>query len=216
MTISPMHDHTSTGDDRTGSGDDAGHVIDPGVTLGYRVERFAAEPLVLGDRARLRSGTILYDGSTIGRNLQTGHNVIVREECEIGDDVSIWSNTVIDYGCRIGNNVKIHTNIYIAQYTVIEDGAFLAPGVSIANDLYPGSDESADVMRGPYIEAGAQIGVGATLLPYVRIGAGAIIGSGAVVARDVPPGMVAYGNPARATKMVADLQPIDERVRDEP
>ncbi len=190
--------------------------IDPGVILGYRVERFDADPLVLGPDARLRSGTILYDGTTIGARLQTGHNVIVREECEIGDDVAIWSNSVIDYGCRIGHRVKIHTNIYIAQFTVIEDDAFLAPGVSIANDLYPGSDASAEVMRGPVIERGAQIGVNTTLLPYVRVGAGAIIGSGSVVSRDIPPGVVAYGNPARPTKLVSDLQPIDERVGDTP
>lgn len=207
MTVSPTSDDLTIierDDDR----------IDPGVILGYRVERFDAEPLVLGPDARLRTGTVLYDGSTIGARLQTGHNVIVREQCEIGDDVAIWSNSVIDYGCRIGDGVKIHTNIYVAQFTVIEEGAFLAPGVAIANDLYPGSDASADVMRGPHIEAGAQIGVGATLLPYVRIGAGAIIGSGAVVSRDIPAGTVAYGNPARPTKMVADLQPIDERVGD--
>lgn len=186
--------------------------IDDNVRLRYPVERCDVPELVMGDGARLRSGTIIYDGSVIGSGLSTGHNVIVREQCTLGDNVSIWSNTVIDYGCVIGNDVKIHTNIYVAQFTVIEDGAFLAPGVSIANDLYPGSDESADLMRGPHIEAGAQIGVGATLLPYVRIGAGAIVGSGAVVTKDVPPGTVVVGSPARVTKTVADLAPIAQRV----
>lgn len=189
-----------------------GSLLDENVRIGYPVERCEVPQLVMGDGARLRSGTIIYDGSVIGAALTTGHNVIVREQCTIGDNVSIWSNTVIDYGCVIGNDVKIHTNIYVAQFTVIEDGAFIAPGVSIANDLYPGSEESADLMRGPHIEAGAQIGVGATLLPYVRIGAGAIVGSGAVVTKDVPPGTVVVGSPARVTKAVADLAPIAERV----
>lgn len=188
--------------------------IDQNVQLDYIVERYDAPPLVLGPGARIRSGSILYRGSTVGANLQTGHNVVLREECELGDDVSIWSNSVIDYGCRIGNDVKIHTNCYVAQFTVIEDGAFLAPGVSIANDLYPGSAESAEVMQGPHIEAGAQIGVGVTLLPMVRIGAGAMIGSGSVVTRDIPAGMVAVGNPARPTKPVSDLEDIQERVGD--
>lgn len=190
--------------------------FDDGVVLGYLVERRVdVDPLTLGPGARLRSGTIVYDGSRIGRDFQTGHNVIVREQCEIGADVSIWSNSVIDYGCQIGDGVKIHSNCYIAQFTVIEDGAFLAPGVSIANDLYPGSDASAAVMRGPYIEAGAQIGVNVTILPYVRIGAGAMVGSGAVVTKDIPPGMVAVGNPARPTKSVADLAPIETRAGDD-
>lgn len=186
--------------------------IDEGVDLNYPVERFDAPDLSLGAGARLRSGTILYAGSRIGDDFQTGHNVIVREECDIADDVAIWSNTVIDYGVKIGTGVKIHTNCYIAQHTIIEDGAFLAPGVSIANDLYPGSDRSAELMTGPVIGAGAQIGVGATILPYVKIGAGAMIGSGSVVTRDVPAGMVAIGNPARPTKPVSDLTPIDDRI----
>ena len=56
---------------------------------------------------------------------------------------------MVDYGCRIGDRVKIHANCYIAQFTVIEDDAFLAPGVTIANDLYPGDAESARLMAGP-------------------------------------------------------------------
>lgn len=186
--------------------------VDDGVRLAYLSGRCANRELLLGTGAIIRSGTVLYAGTNIGDGFATGHNVIVREECSIGDDVAIWSNTVIDYGCTIGDRVKIHSNCYVAQFTVIETGAFLAPGVSIANDLYPGDAESARVMAGPIIEAGAQIGVNATLLPYVRIGAGAIVGSGSVVSRDIPPGMVAFGNPARPTRPVADLPPIDLRV----
>ncbi len=193
------------------NGADLPNVLDENVVVGYQAERGSKEPLDMGGDARLRSGTIIYTGSRIGNGLTTGHNVIVREDCEIGEDVSIWANTVVDYGVRIGDRVKIHTNCYISQFTVIEDDAFMAPGVNCANDLYPGNDESADVMAGPHIGKGAQIGVGVTLLPYVKIGAGAIIGSGAVVTKDIPAGMVAVGNPARVTKAVADLVPISTR-----
>lgn len=48
----------------------------------------------------------------------------------------------------------------------------------IANDLYPGDARSAALMAGPRIGARAQIGVNVTILPYVRIGAGALIGAG--------------------------------------
>ena len=67
-------------------------------------------------------------------------------------------------------------------------------------------------MSGPHIGAGARIGVNVTLLPFVRIGEGALIGSGAVVSRDIPPGAVAYGNPARVRRLVADLAPVAARV----
>lgn len=190
--------------------------IDSGVDIDYPAERRPdAATTRIGDAARLRSGTIVYRGSTIGDRFQTGHNVVVREECDLGDDVAIWTSSIIDYGCVLGDGVKIHSNCYVAQRTVIGDGAFLAPGVSIANDLYPGSDRSAELMTGPVIGAGAQIGVGVTILPYVRIGDGAMIGAGSVVTADIPPGMLAVGNPARVTKSVAELTPIDDRVTDD-
>lgn len=185
---------------------------DEGVLVGYPGSRAGAGPLVLGAGARLRSGTVLYNGSTIGLRLQTGHGVVIREGSEIGDDVSVWSNSVIDYGCRIGSRVKIHCNCYVAQYSEFEDDVFLAPGVTIANDLYPGNDRSAELMAGPKIGAGAQIGVNVTILPFVRIGAGALIGAGSVVTRDIPAGVVAFGNPAVPRRAVAELPDIDGRV----
>lgn len=185
---------------------------DVDVRIGYPVPRTDVEPLALGPGARLRSGTVLYDGTTIGRRLQTGHGVVIREACTIGDDVSVWSNSVIDYGCRIGNRVKIHCNCYVAQYTELEDDVFLAPGVTIANDLYPGDHRSAQLMAGPKIGAGAQIGVNVTILPFVRIGAGTLIGAGSVVTRDIPAEVVAFGNPAVTRRMVAELPDIGGRV----
>jgi acetyltransferase-like isoleucine patch superfamily enzyme len=185
---------------------------DEGVIIGYPVSRGSGGRLVLGAGARLRSGTTLYDGTVIGAGLQTGHGVVIREGCAIGDDVAIWSNSVIDYGCRIGSRVKIHCNCYVAQYTELDDDVFLAPGVTIANDLYPGDARSAEVMGGPRIGKAAQIGVNSTILPYVRIGAGSLIGAGSVVTRDIAPGMVAYGNPAAERGAIADLLNVDQRI----
>jgi acetyltransferase-like isoleucine patch superfamily enzyme len=185
---------------------------DPTSNVGYGSSRSGYDDLILGADARVRSGSTIYFGTRIGRALETGHNVVIREDCVIGDDVAVWSNSVIDYGCRIGHRVKIHSNCYVAQYTEIEDDAFLAPGVNIANDLYPGQAASARVMSGPVIGAGAQIGVNVTILPYVRIGEGALIGAGAVVARDVPANCVAFGNPAEIRGRVGDLKSIESRI----
>ena len=135
--------------------------------------------------------------ASIGARLETGHNVVIREDNVLGDDVKIWNNTTIDYGCRIGHRVKIHTNCYIAQFTVLEDDVFLAPGVAVANDPHPGCAFSSQCMRGPTVRAGAQIGAGVTLLPFVTIGRRALVGAGSVVTRDVPDEVVVAGNPAR-------------------
>jgi acetyltransferase-like isoleucine patch superfamily enzyme len=68
-------------------------------------------------------------------------------------------------------------------------------------------------MAGPLIQVGAQIGVNSTVLPYVTIGAGAIIGAGSVVTKDIPAGAVAYGNPAFVSRRVVDLGDVASRVR---
>jgi acetyltransferase-like isoleucine patch superfamily enzyme len=187
-------------------------LVDEGVITGYQPSHSHGGPLILGQGARLRSGTVIYDGTVIGTGLETGHGVVIREGCAIGDDVAIWSNSVIDYGCRIGSRVKIHCNCYVAQYTELADEVFLAPGVTIANDLYPGNARSAEVLGGPRIGQAAQIGVNSTILPYVTIGAGSLIGAGSVVTRDVPAGVVAFGNPAVERGLVADLPSVDDRI----
>ncbi len=180
-------------------------VVDDGVRLGYRSGRSGLDAnLTIGPNAFLRTGTIIYADSVVGAGLNTGHNVIIREETIVGDNTSIWSNSVIDYGCRIGDNVKIHTNVYVAQFVVIEDDAFLAPGVSIANDPHP---LCADCTRenAPVIKRGARLGVNVTILPGVTVGEYALVGAGSVVSKDVPARSVVYGNPARVAKDVDDL-----------
>lgn len=187
--------------------------IDDNVVLGYMTGRVIPDQtLRIGPDAGIRFGTVIYAGTTIGRGLQTGHNVVIREENIIGDNVGIWSNSVIDYGCRIGSNVKIHTNVYVAQFTTIEDDAFLAPGVTIANDMRPLCAECTHA-GGPTIKRGARIGVNVTILPRVVIGEYALIGAGAVVTKDVPPHAVVYGNPGKVHGSVDEIAcPLHEGV----
>jgi acetyltransferase-like isoleucine patch superfamily enzyme len=68
-------------------------------------------------------------------------------------------------------------------------------------------------MSGPSIREGAQLGVNVTVLPYVVIGEGCLVGAGSVVTRDLPAGSVAFGNPATVSGRVEDLADISTRVR---
>ena len=171
--------------------------IDDGVQLGVRPGRALADyALRIGRNAIVRSGSVLYAGSRIGDGFETGHNVVVREQNEIGSQVKVWNSSTIDYGCVIGDRVKIHSNCYVAQFTTIEDDVFLSPGASLANDPHPGSATHL-CMRGPTIKAGAQIGMNATILPFVTIGERALVGAGAVVTHDVGAGETVAGVPAR-------------------
>ena len=113
-------------------------VVDPAALLGYPTGRhIELRPVRIGDGARIRSGTAIYASVEIGARFETGHNVVIREENRIGDDCAVWNSSTIDYGCVLGHRVKIHCNVYVAQYTIIEDDVFLAPGVIIANDPHP-------------------------------------------------------------------------------
>jgi acetyltransferase-like isoleucine patch superfamily enzyme len=182
-----------------------GAIIDAGVILGYPARNSNEQLLIIGPHARVRSGTIVYSGTCIDSNLETGHNVVIREENVIGGNLRIWSNSIIDYGCKIGDNVRIHVNVYITQFTVIEDDVFIGPGVSLANDVHPGCPDALECMKGPIIQKGAQIGIKTCVLPRVTVGEYAVIGAGSVVTADIPSGTVAYGNPARVVGRIEDL-----------
>lgn len=187
----------------------AGADLDAGIILGYLANRDGSQFLMIGPHAKIRSGTVIYGGSTIGSNLETGHHVIIREQNIIGDNLSVWTNSIIDYGCHIGSNVKIHSNVYIPQFTLIEDDVFIGPCVCLANDIHPGCPQAVNCMTGPLIKKGAQIGINSSILPRVTIGAYAVIGSGSVVTSDIPAGAVAYGNPARVRGHIEDIACIN-------
>jgi acetyltransferase-like isoleucine patch superfamily enzyme len=190
-------------------------IIEEAVMLGYLPSRGVVGILTIGPGAHIRTGSVIYGGSRIGSNLETGHNVIIREENNIGDNFRIWNNSVVDYGCTIGSNVKVHNKVYISQYTVIEDDVFVGPGVTMANDIHPGCPDALKCMRGPCINKGAQIGINCCIMPRVVIGEHSVIGAGSVVTRDIPPGVVAYGNPAQVICDIADIK-CTTGLRDKP
>ncbi len=190
-----------------------GALIDDDVRLGGgHAQGGASHPIEIGRDVRIRGGSMIDDGVRIGDRLETGHNVFIGEDTVIGDDVHIESNTIIEAGCTLGDRVRVQANCYAAAFTTIEDDVTIGPGVGLANDPHPGSENHA-CMRGPTIERGAQIGMNATILPFVTIGQRSVVGAGSVVTRTVPAELVVAGNPARVLKSVSqvtcplDLQP---------
>jgi acetyltransferase-like isoleucine patch superfamily enzyme len=135
----------------------------------------------------------------IGRNTLIGDGASIREQCRIGDDCIISRCVTMNYNVRVGARTKIMDNTHITGNTVIGEDCFISLCVGTTNDNAIGKlPYDAARVRGPIIEDGAAIGAGATILPAIRIGKGAVVGAGAVVSRDVLPDTVVKGVPARA------------------
>jgi acetyltransferase-like isoleucine patch superfamily enzyme len=131
---------------------------------------------------------------------------MIREENEIGDDVSIGTNSVVEHHVKIGNKVRMHTGVFVPEYTIIEEGAWIGPKVAITNARFPLGKDIKQRLEGVTIKKNVKIGANATILPGVTIGENSLIGAGSVVISDVPENSVAVGNPAKVIKKVDELK----------
>ena len=180
-------------------------IIDDLVLLGVSPRDKKLGKLVIGDNAIIRSHSVVYAGTRIGDNFQTGHGILLRENNLIGDNVSIGSHSVVEAENQIGNNVRIHSNCFIPEFVIIEDDVWLSPGVTILNVLHPPCPRFTDCARSVRIKRNAKIGGNVTIGPRVTIGQGSLIGMGSVVTADIPDNVLAFGNPARVIKPISQL-----------
>lgn len=188
-----------------------GVLLDPSATLGEFVilgehpNGKRELPTEIGPGAVIRSHTVIYHGNRIGQNFQTGHHVMVRESNVIGDDVSIGTGTVLEHHVTVGDRVRLHSQVFVPEYCVLEDEAWLGPNVVLTNARYPASPGAKKNLQGVTIRHQARIGANSTLLPGVVIGEQALVGAGSIVVIDVEPGTVVAGNPARVINRVSNL-----------
>jgi UDP-2-acetamido-3-amino-2,3-dideoxy-glucuronate N-acetyltransferase len=126
--------------------------------------------------------------------------------CEIGDDTRIGAFVEIQKKVRVGRRCKISTHTFVCSGVSIEDEVFVGHGVVFINDRRPhatnedGTPQSEEdwQLEPTVVRRRASIGSGAIIMCGVEIGEGALVGAGALVTHNVPPGAVVYGIPARA------------------
>jgi acetyltransferase-like isoleucine patch superfamily enzyme len=202
MTVSPLSvvaDGVSLGEDVT---------VEEFCIVGRHAGRTSdgqPGPTTIGPKSTLRSHTVVYAGTTIGARFQSGHHALIREANTIGDDVSIGSLSVVEHHVTIGDKVRIHSQNFVPEYTVLEEGAWIGPRVTITNHPFPECPEPEGCMVGVHIGRYARVGANVALLPGIHIGARALIAAGAVVTKDVPAGAVIVGHPGQQTKTIDDL-----------
>jgi acetyltransferase-like isoleucine patch superfamily enzyme len=161
---------------------------------------------VIGSDSVIRSHSVIYAGNTIGDHFQTGNHASIREENTIGNNVSIGTKSVVEFKTKIADHVRIHSQVFIPEYSELGEGCWIGPNVVLTNAPYPKSLRAKEFLEGVVVERNARIGANSTILPGVRVGTNALVGAGSVVTKDVPPGKVVAGNPARIIKDVKNLK----------
>jgi acetyltransferase-like isoleucine patch superfamily enzyme len=148
----------------------------------------------------------------LGRDVRIFHPDLVNlYGCAIGDQTKIGAFVEIQKGVTIGARCKISSHSFVCEGVAIEDEVFVGHGVMFINDLEPRATtidgslqtEADWKIVTTLVRRGASIGSGAVIMGGVTIGERALVGAGAVVTKNVGPGEIVAGVPARLLRSVA-------------
>jgi acetyltransferase-like isoleucine patch superfamily enzyme len=138
--------------------------------------------------------------------------------CEIGDESKIGAFVEIQKNASVGKRCKVSSHTFVCEGVTIEDNVFIGHGVMFINDSYPRATatdgnlqtEADWKVERTVVKNGASIGSGATILSNVSIGENAIVGAGSVVTKDVPPGSIVVGNPAKVLRYIDKITEVSK------
>jgi len=159
---------------------------------------FVHESAYVDEGAEIGEGTKIWHFSHICKGAKIGRN------CNIGQNVFIAGGAVLGDNCKVQNNVSIYAGVKAGNYV------FFGPSCVLTNDINPRGMYSKG---GQYIETimedGVTLGANCTIVCGNTLGKHSLIGSGAVVTKDVDAYGIMVGNPARK---IGEIDEKGERV----
>jgi maltose O-acetyltransferase len=128
----------------------------------------------------------------------------------IGEDTEIRPPFYVDYGSQISIGARCFANFGLVALDVaaitIGDDVQIGPNVQLLTPTHPVQAEPRrqkwEAARPITIGDNVWLGGGAIVMPGITIGENTVVGAGAVVTRDLPPNVVAVGNPARVVRQI--------------
>lgn len=146
----------------------------------------------------LHPSSYVDDNVTIGKGTKVWHFCHIQSGARIGENCSLGQNVNVSNNVSIGNGCKIQNNVSLYEGVTLEDHVFCGPSCVFTNDLTPRAKypKGKSAYLKTLVRQGASIGANATIVCGVTIGEWAMIGSGAVVTKDVPAHALMVGVPA--------------------
>ena len=115
-------------------------------------------------------------------------SAIISKHASVEEGSVVMHGAIVQSGARIGRHCIVNTSATVDHDCNIGDYVHIAPGVTICGDVTIGE--------------GCWVGAGSVVIQGVKIGKGSFIGAGSVVCKDIPEGVVAYGNPCKVKRNI--------------
>ncbi len=155
----------------------------------------------VNDNAIVDNNVVIGNGTKIWHFSHVQNGAKIGENCVLGQNVNVGNNVVIGSYCKIQNNVSIYEGVTLQDYV------FCGPSMVFTNILNPRCkypQVGADHYIKTTVKEGASIGANATIVCGNTLGKNCMVGSGAVVTKDVPDFALVVGTPAKIVAWVSE------------
>lgn len=113
---------------------------------------------------------------------------IVSPHATVEEGTVVMQGAILQSGVRVGKHAIVNTGASVDHDCVLGDYTHVSPHATLCGEVVVGE--------------GTWIGAGSVVIQGIRIGKNSLIGAGSVVCKDIPDGVLAYGNPCRVIRKI--------------